>query len=332
MVYNIHMKKWNVSFWILIGITIVLAILNFSYVLRASAATNINSAVLQHFAWSDIEGWWDLYGANNINVNGMRMNGYASSSAGEISFDCATSPSGNICGISNYGVCNGLATTHNTDGTCTNSDASGSLYGYAWNDIIGWVALNCRNTASNCGSGDWGVSVNNLTGDFSGYAWSDLEGWISFNCANNSSCASSNFKVNTSFRTTSTIAMLDSAVVDTLSSGGSTLNSITWTGTTNANSTGQQTFVDFQIAVSASSGGPWNFMGPSGTNLDYYAASCESGYAGGTAQTAPQNTPICINPTQVKDMRYLKYRVRLRSDLGQTDTPRVDNVILNWSK
>lgn len=332
------MKNWKMIFWLIIAIVIVLTLLNVMFALRANAATNINATSTQHFAWDDLEGWMDFYNTNTVNLNGAQMTGYASSSINEISLDCFTSPSGNICGTSNYGVCNGLAATHQVGGTCSNSDATGWLSGYAWNDTAGWISFSCRNTDGTCGvpggPNYWGVTVDTISGVFSGYAWSDTAGWISFNCANNSSCGSSNFNVTTSYRATSTTALLDSAVIDTQTVNGTTLNSILWDGAQNANGTAQTTYVDFQIAISNSSTGPWNFIGPSGTSLDYYSASCDAGYKGGinAGGNAPIRTPICIDPTQVKNMRYLKYRIRLRSDNAQTDTPRIDNIILNWSK
>lgn len=307
------------------------------FLLSTNAATNISALANEHFAWDDIAGWIDHYSTNTITVAGSAVFGYASSSVGAFSYDCSTSPSGNICASSNYGVCNGLAGVHQSDGTCTGADASGWLSGYAWNDTAGWVSFSCSNTTS-CGTpgspGYWGVTVDSLSGTFSGYAWSDIDGWISFNCANNASCGTSDYKVVSAWRATSTVAYLDSAIIDTQSVGGATLNSITWLGVQNANGTNQQTYVDFQIAASSSSAGPWTFLGPSGTTLDYYSASCAAGYRGGinTGGNAPVNTPICIDPVQVNNMRYLKYRVRLRSNLLQTDTPRIDDIILNWSK
>lgn len=302
----------------------------------AYAATNISGNANEYFAWDDASGWWDLYTNNTVEVQGSKVVGYASSTLGDISFDCGTSPIGNICYISPYGICNGIGSTKDTNGNCIDATASGDLVGFAWNDTLGWISFSCHNTegVGTC-TNDWGVKINKTNGDFEGYAWSDIGGWISFNCANSgSSCTPYTYKVNTSWRSTSTIALLDSAVIDTQSIGGATLNSITWNGTNNANGTGQQTYVDFQIAVSNSSSGPWDFIGPSGTNADYYSASCEASFKGGVnaGGNAPKDTPICVDPAQVKNMRYIRYRVRLRSNLLQTDTPRIDDIILNWSK
>src|SRR3989338_2782024 len=95
-----------------------------------------------------------------------------------------------------------------SDGSCPNGDAQGILSGYAWNDTIGWISLNCDESAhggSNlCSTSNYKVQIDS-NGSFSGYAWNDVAGWISFNCSNNASCDSSNFKVNTSWRATSTV-------------------------------------------------------------------------------------------------------------------------------
>ncbi|MFA6407717.1 MAG: hypothetical protein WCV80_03370 [Candidatus Paceibacterota bacterium] len=333
------MKIWKFIFWITISITILLALSAIFLTPRAGAATNINSTTAEHFAWDDVYGWWDFYSTNSVVVQGAQLTGYASSSAGIISFDCATSPSGNICGTSNYGICYGPS-SHGVDGICPNGDAGdsgGKFTGYAWNDIIGWISFNCDQTdhggANQCadhGGSDYWVILSG--GDFTGYAWNDIVGWISFNCSNNVSCGTYDYKVATSYIPTSTVATVISDIIDTQVVDGATLNSLTWKGALNVNGKIGATYVDFQIAVSNASSGPWNFIGPSGTSADYYAASCAANYRGGVGNGALVDTPICIDPTQVINMRYIKYLVRLRSNLIQNDTPRVDDVILNWSK
>ena len=156
-----------------------------------------------------------------MQVKGTRLEGYASSSVGDISLDCATTRSGNICGSSNYGVCNGPGPKDptNLDGTCDAGDASGELTGYAWNDTTGWISFNCDQSShsgsNDCASSNYKVLINQNTGDFSGYAWNDTNGWISFNCANNTSCGVNNFKMNTLWRATSTFGYLESSIFDT---------------------------------------------------------------------------------------------------------------------
>lgn len=313
-------------FWWLIALVAM-----FGIVSAVFAATNINSATASRMAWNEIFGWADFYATNSVTVTGERIQGYASSSVGEISLDCATSPSGDVCGSSNYFVCNGVYSS--STGSCT-ADASGSLSGYAWNDVIGWISFNCYNHG-NCASSNYSVSINPNTGNFSGYAWNDTVGWISFNCANYSGCGVSNYLVNTDWRQLSTIGYLESATIDTQVVGGATLNSITWEGVQKVYNATGTTYVAFQIAASNASSGPWTFYGPGNSESDYYDTPCEQSFIGATGYStsgAPPNEPICVDPSQVANKRYLRYKFQLRSNLLQTDTPRIDRVILNWSK
>jgi hypothetical protein len=160
----------------------------------------------------------------------------------------------------------------------------------------------------------------------SGYAWNDLDGWISFNCANNSSCGTSNFLTNTLWRATSTVGYVISSVFDTLRTTGVTLKSLTWEGSAPAG-----TCTNFQIAASNSSGGPWSYIGPSGDNTTYYGAACSEGLSGGLG-CAAADTAICVDASQFNNYRYFRYKAQLKSNLTQTQTPRVDDVILNFSQ
>lgn len=318
------MKPLKIAFWILIALVLLLGLLA---ALRAQAATNISATSTEHSAWDDTEGWWDFYNTDSVTVYGTRLTGYASSSVGDMSLDCATTASGNICGSSNYGVCNGPG-PHNTDGTCSAGDASGDLTGFAWNDTIGWISFNCDQStqggSNGCGTSDYGVSID-ANGNFNGYAWNDIAGWISFNCANAGTCGTSNYKVNTSWRATSTYAYVESSVFDTQRSGGGVLQSIIWQGTQPAD-----TSVDFQIATSSSPSGPWTFYGPGGTALFYYGAECP--FAGTSIPSgAGPDKAICVDKN-VGAARYLRYKVRLRSNLLQTQTPTVEDIVLIWSR
>jgi len=322
------MRPKNTYIAIFFSVFVVLSAY-FFFLTSVNADTNISATSTERFAWDDIDGWWDFYSTNTVYVWGTRIDGYASSTVGEISLNCANTSIGNICSSSNYGICNGLNATHNTDGTCTNGDASGDLSGYAWNDTIGWISFSCKNHNPSCshrgsGTGDYGVYIGG-TGDFHGYAWNDVVGWISFNCANNSSCGSSNFKVNTNWRSTSTIGYLESSIFDTQSTGGALLNSVIWQGFSPTN-----TCVDFQFAASNSSSGPWNYKGPSGNATSYYGAPCASNPFGGTG-CAPTNTSICVNKSDFVNYRYIRYKARLTSNLVQTQTPQIDDIILNWN-
>jgi len=274
----------------------------------AFAATNINASVAQHSAWNDAIGWIDFYSTGNVNVLSSQLQGYASSSVGYISLDCATSPNNNICssGNGNYKVSN---------------DGAGDLSGWAWNDEIGWISFYWGDASSTypvTGSttpacslygGYCGVQISPTTGAFSGWAWNDAVGWISFNCSN-TSCASSTFDVATTWTSVPTTGTLDSRTFDTGVVGGAQLNSITWQG--NATS---GTSVSFEVAVSNSSSGPWNFIGP-------YTSS---GITGGTISLGS------YTPFNSLIGRYFRYRVILSTNAAQTVSPQVTSVIVNWS-
>lgn len=324
------MRPLKLVFWIVIALlalgTAALVLVSNS----ASAATNVTSTLPNYFAWSDVIGWLDFYTNDTVVVGGQEISGYASTTIGPISLDCATTPSGNICGSSNYGVCNGPG-PHSTDGMCQYGDGGFStgnkLTGYAWNDSIGWVSMNCDQTShggsDQCGTSDYGVSID-ANGDFSGWAWNDAVGWISFNSLSSGSPVP--YKVTSLWRSTSSVGFVESATIDTQSTPGGTLNSIIWNGSLPNN-----TCVDFQIATSSSTSGPWNYRGPGGLTDAYFGASCAAGFTGGTG-CAPANTPICIDPNLVANSRYLRYRVRMKTNQIQTETPQIEDIILNWSR
>ncbi len=327
------MRATKIIFWALVGIVIVLTVillLEKVGVVRA-AGTNISSIATSSVAWDDPSGYWDFYNTQNVTVAGTNVTGYASSSIGPISLDCASSPSGTICSTSNYGICNGLSATHNTDGSCTGGDASGDLSGFAWNDMIGWISFCGGLNTSVCPGtqkyGNYnGVHIDGSTGDLLGWAWNDKDGWISFNCSNNGDC-SPQYKVNTSWRATSTYGYLTSSVFDTQDPNGAALKSIIWEGP--APQAG--TCIGFQVAGSMSSSGPWTFMGPSSSTSDYYGTACSSAPIGGPGCAQP-DTPICVDSRAFNAYRYYRYQVRLKTDTLQLYTPVVNDVILNFSQ
>jgi len=53
------------------------------------------------------------------------------------------------------------------------------LSGYAWSSNIGWISMNCSNTGT-CGTGNYGVTLNEETGNLTGHAWSSNIGWLQF--------------------------------------------------------------------------------------------------------------------------------------------------------
>jgi hypothetical protein len=266
------------------------------------ASTNINSSSTQHWAWNDLIGWIDFYNTNTITVSVSGTTGYASSSIGDISLDCNTTRIGNICGASPYRVLN---------------DGSGNLSGWAWNDEVGWISF-CgggHGTPSCPGSTPYSTYIDS-GGNFWGFAWNDAVGWIDFNCGNPSDyvCggSSGSWDVNTSWAPTSTTGYLDSTTFDTGSTSGAQINSLIWYGNLPGG-----TSIGFQFAVSTSSSGPWNFIGPDGSAGTFYSA-------------AP-STPISISYSLFSGYRYFRYRTTLTSDVAQRYTPQVNEVIVNWS-
>ncbi len=264
----------------------------------AHASTNISSSTTQHWAWNDLIGWIDFYNTNSAVVNYAKIAGYASSSAGDISFDCATTRAGDICSRSSYHVLN---------------DGLGHLSGWAWNDEYGWISFDCHNvTSSDCNTSNYEVTIDSATGIFSNYAWNDLLGWISFNSLSNG-CGS--YCVITSWITTSTSGFLDSTTFDTGAASGSQpqLNSIIWHGSMPGG-----TAVKFQFATSNASSGPWTFVGSDGTTNSYY-------------NTVAPSSSMILGYSAHPNARYLRYRATLVSDIAQTVSPRIDDVIINWS-
>lgn len=318
------LRWWKIIFWVVIAIIVVLTIfLSVSYrSARASHTTNISATSTEHFAWDDVDGWWNFYDTDTVVVRGSKLEGYASSSVGDMSLDCFTTASGNICGTSNYGVCNGIAATHNTDGTCSNPSADGVLSGYAWNDTIGWISFCGGQRTDQCPGGtSYGVTITPTTGDFNDYAWNDTVGWIKFNCASNPSDCDPDFKVVTSWRATSSVATLESAIFDTQLQGGAILNYVIWKGEL---PTGTGPCVKFQIAVSNSPSGPWIYYGEGQNTTNYF---------GGTCLAPDQLIKIpASDRSWLVNNRYLRYKITMTSDLTQTKTPIVEDVILNWSR
>jgi hypothetical protein len=238
----------------------------------------------------------------SVNVLSSQMQGYATSTAGDISLDCATTSIGNICNPPSI------------DYRVTNDN--GVLSGYAWNDIYGWISMSCKNTeGSSCSS--YGVTIDGATGDFSGYAWNDIIGWISFNCASTAdNCNTASYKVNSTWRATSTVATLDSTIFDTGIAQGAQPNSIMWNGTWPAN-----TSVLFQIASSNAVNGPWNYVGVDGTTATYYSDN-----------TTGPGVSIPVSYTNHNNKRYLRYRTILVSNATSSVTPVVTDVVINWSR
>lgn len=284
------------------------------------AVTNIDSTF--RYAWNDVVGWIDFYSSNTVNVYADRLEGYANSSIGPIAFNCNSTPNGNICAgpAGNWRTIN---------------DGNGNLSGWAWSDAIGWISMTCNHTSDgtsasyniNTCSNPYQVTISPSSGDFSGWAWNDNIGWISFNCANpgTNGCVSppgSNYKIKTIWQSGPVSAILDSSVFDTGVNDGVVLNFVMWKGTLPVG-----TSVKIQIASSncsngatnppACNSGTWTYVGPDGTSNTDYSAS-----------------PLVSKPINFRyhnNYRYFRYRIFLYSDAGQTQTPAIEDVIINYS-
>lgn len=264
-----------------------------------SDPSNISTDPAEHWAWNDVLKWIDF---SDVTVKSKELTGYASSSIGLISLNCADL---GVCGTSDYKVIN---------------DGAGFLFGYGWNDNIGWVSF-CGGGGANpsCpGNIYYEVKIDG-NGFFENYAWNDLVGWISFNCRDlggQAFCGStSDYKVKTSWFATPASGYLESTTFDTERTGGVQINSILWQGIQPAG-----TVVRFRIAASNDPNGPWtdnDFKGSDGTNQTYYE--------GGVGISIPVHYLFHNNN------RYFRYRVYVFSDITQSYSPRVDSVIVNWS-
>ncbi len=267
------------------------------------ASTNISTTDGEYWGWNDVVGWIRFNtagGGLSVTVTNTLVQGYATSTAGDISLDCGTTSVGSICGGSvDYKVTN---------------DGSGNLSGYAWNDVYGWISFDCHNTNA-CAQSSYQVTIDS-NGDFSNYAWNDVIGWISFNCVNTLGCGSSSYKVKTSWAPSATIATLDSSIFDTGVSAGAQLHSLVWRGSKPAG-----TSVQFQIAASNDSSGPWTYIGPDGTSSSYYPQDTSLG----------AGVSIPLDYSFHNNYRYFRYRVRLSSNSNSSAAPRIDDIIINWT-
>ena len=63
------------------------------------------------------------------------------------------------------------------------AEGTPNLTGWGWSSNVGWVSVNCANTAGGCAGGEWGLELEpevNGKRYISGYAWNDKIGWIRF--------------------------------------------------------------------------------------------------------------------------------------------------------
>ena len=302
---------------------------------------NVGGADKQ-WAWNDIIGWINFHGPNNLNgvkVSGTELTGWATSSVGEIVLNCKTTPGGNVCSDSPFSVSN---------------DGIGNLAGWAWSENIGWLSFcgnssggstwNSTTNAWDCpASPTYQVEINDETASgaanntFVGWAWNDIVGWIVFCLRRNNfpnpgdpgafpipgaewHCPNppSDF-VQTNAGSSSTVAFIESIVFDT-GTASSTFNSFLWRGN---NINNGQVFFEFTTSDLPDNGGqPWDYKDDAGNQLSYQL------------NTPGQIQKLITNKDTVKkfsNKRYIKYLITLHSDSWQTYSPKIEDVIINWS-
>lgn len=237
-----------------------------------------------------------------------------------------------------------VASSNSISSTVSATGTIDSVYRYAWNDSVGWIdfgysagnvnvndaqltgyaystnifeiALDCATSpvGNICLTSNFKVNRDSATGDLTGWAWNDNIGWISF-CGNASSgstwdgskwvCpASPTYQVKTS---TSTGAFTGWAWND----------DIGWISF-NCSDPGICGSSDYRVNTVVTVLSNWIYRGPDGSNTTYYAP-------------VSQNASVKINPAYHNNHRYFRYKIFLYSNSSRTQSPTVDNVIINWS-
>ncbi len=286
----------------LVVLGVFVASLSFAY-----AATNINTQGKQNekWGWNDVFGWIDMASTTSVFVGTSTVAGYASSSIGDIMFDCATTRLGNTCATVNFKTAN---------------DGTGLLSGWAWNDLIGWISMS--GTTASPSPVPYQVHIdpagNGIDSYFNGWAWSDVVGWITFNCNDYgaSFCTStSTYKTQTGAGAANVSAEFTSNIFDIGTTTG-LFNTLTWKGTQPAG-----TSVKFQIATANATS---TLTGAAST---VFAASTWFDVSPSPA------SPVKLTPTltgvEVENRRYIRYRAALSTE-GASGL-QIDDIIINWS-
>jgi len=111
--------------------------------------------------------------------------------------------------------------------------------------------------------------------------------------------------------TTTSDGILTSSILDTGIVNGAGFNSLLWQGAFNTGGS-----VKFQIAFSNSVSGPWTYYGPTSSEDWYQPNPNVSIFFPSTGLASPQNN------------RYIRYKVQLSTTSA---SPRIDDIIINWS-
>ena len=183
------------------------------------------------------------------------------------------------------------------------------MTGYGYNSRIGYIALNSSSTPLGLNYTGTSFKVNHdpVTGDLSGWAWNDYIGWISFNSETDGVSSDYDYKVTVATSTgvfsgwawNDEVGWISFNCADTgLDCGGTTTN--------------------YYVRVAPTMSAP--FIGPNGTSNP-----------SDTYDPLGPGIPVKINKTYHHDQRYFRYKVILESDNFQLYSPRVDDVIINWS-
>jgi len=297
------MQNYNSKFKNFIFYTVIL-IFTFSIFNFARAATNIDSTLISSI--------FDTGYANGVALNTIMWQGTQPAET-SVKFQIASnlsltlgSGTGAIDTTYKYAWNDSVGWLDFNNASSTVNVNATQLTGYAKNDSLKDIALDCGTTPGGniCATSNFKVARNSSTGDLSGWAWNDSIGWISFNCSDPGVCGTSSYKVTVS---TSTGAFTGWAWNDYV--GWISFNCLN-TGTCGSS--------NYSVNTAISGGASWNYKGPDGSNTTYYSP-IGPGY------------PAQINLQYHNNVRYFRYKVFLSSNVGGTQTPSVNNVIINYS-
>lgn len=267
----------------------------------AFAATNIDMLNAgEKWGWNNIMGWLDMKATDTVMV-GTTVQGYASSSLGDISFDCATMRTAPGCTDPDFK---------------TVKDANGLLSGWAWNDTVGWISMSGTTTDAQVYQARVAPYGDGIRSYLRGWAWNDAVGWLDFDCLETGSCAANDYKTETSADAAlaSPSAQFVSKLFDLGTSAG-VLNTVAWKGAEPAGST-----VDFQIATGTATS---TLTGDMGTVFAGSSWIPVSAYP-----ASPTKLTEALVGMPVENRRYFRYRVRLS---GAGNSPRIDDIMIGWS-
>lgn len=267
----------------------------------AFAATNIDTlSAGEKWGWNDIVGWIDMKSTDTVMI-GSTVQGFASSTLGDISFDCATMRVGASCTDPNFKVSKAV---------------NGVLSGFAWNDTVGWISMSGTTTDAQVYETKVMPYGDGIRSYLRGFGWNDAVGWINFDCLDSASCASNPYKTQTS--ADAALASPSAEFVSKLFDMGTAtgvLNTIAWKG---AQPSGAA--VQFKIATGTATS---TLTGDMGT---VFAAS--SWIPVSAYPASPTKLTEALAGVPVEGRRYFRYRVRLS---GVGNSPRIDDILVGWS-